>query len=165
MTYESLVKRLSFLGQTLATAESCTGGLIAKQITDIPGSSRVFMGGVVTYHDDMKIKFLGVKESTLSEHGAVSQETVREMVEGIIYLTDCDFGVAVSGIAGPAGGSDEKPVGTIFIGTGYREDIVVRKYFFKGSRHSVRKQSSAAAVVQLIELIDRHAEGELLSPD
>ena len=98
---------------TLATAESCTGGLVSKRITDISGSSSVLEGGVVSYSNDVKMKILGVAAATLDAHGAVSEETAREMAEGAARRLGADVAVSTTGIAGPTGGSDEKPVGTV----------------------------------------------------
>jgi nicotinamide-nucleotide amidase len=104
--------------RTLATAESCTGGHIAAQLTANAGSSAYFKGGIVAYHNDLKINLLGVKTATLDEHGAVSEATVREMVQGALNATNADIAIAVSGIAGPGGGSATKPVGTIWVAVG-----------------------------------------------
>lgn len=107
-----------FLGKRnmlFSTAESCTGGAIAAAVTSIPGSSTVFNGGVVAYSNDVKHRVLGVSDKTLIKYGAVSEETVREMVSGVVDLMDSDCAVAVSGIAGPSGGTSEKPVGTVWL--------------------------------------------------
>lgn len=101
---------------TLATAESCTGGLLGKLITDIPGVSEVYLGGGVTYANSAKVKICSVKEETLAAHGAVSPETAREMAEGIRLLLGADIGVSTTGVAGPGGGSKEKPVGLVYVG-------------------------------------------------
>ncbi len=119
---------------TLSTAESCTGGLIAHKITSIPGSSAYYMGGAVTYSNELKMKVLGVKESTLQAHGAVSEETVKEMAQGAILQFDTDYSIAVSGIAGPGGGTDEKPVGTVWLAVASREEVFTRNYSFPASR-------------------------------
>ncbi len=110
-----VVRLLSAAGRTLALAESCTGGHIANRITNIPGASAVFLGGLVTYSNAAKESFLGVKRETIAAHGAVSAETAREMADGARANTGADFALAVTGIAGPSGGSPEKPVGTVFI--------------------------------------------------
>ncbi len=112
----ALVETLKAKGLTVATAESCTGGLIAKKITEIPGSSDVFGYGVVSYANDAKMSILGVSESTLKKCGAVSRETAAEMAEGIQRLSGADIAISVTGIAGPGGGSEEKPVGLVYIG-------------------------------------------------
>jgi len=155
MKYEQLVETLSTLSRTVATAESCTGGLIAKYITDIPGSSSVFIGGVVSYSNFLKMKLLDVGSKTLEESGAVSEDTVTEMVHGILKLTEANYAIAVSGIAGPGGGSKEKPVGTVFIGTGCKDIVDVKEYHFKGSRKHIREKSAQVAVGQLLELITK----------
>jgi nicotinamide-nucleotide amidase len=110
-----VVSLLREKSKTVATAESCTGGLLAKRITDISGSSDVFHMGCVTYSNDVKEKLLGVKHDTLEKYGAVSEQTAREMAEGIVRLSGADIGIGITGIAGPTGGTDKKPVGTVYI--------------------------------------------------
>jgi len=148
--YHQLIEQLKAKKLTISTAESCTGGLVAKLLTDIPGSSDVFIGGFVSYSNEMKMKWLGVKKETLLNYGAVSEQTVGEMLDGIMRETGSDFAVAVSGIAGPTGGTPEKPVGTIFIGVALFEQKVVKKYHFQGSREDVRVKS-AIKVVEMIQ--------------
>ena len=131
---------------TISTAESCTGGLIAKQITDIPGASAVFVGGVVSYSNEMKMKILGVKRETLEKYGAVSENTIREMLDGIGKITGSDITIAVSGIAGPGGGSAEKPVGTVYVGVGFRGKRDIRLSIFEGDRQSVRMRATEFAI-------------------
>lgn len=104
----------------IATAESCTGGLLAKCITDVPGASSVFFGGVVSYDNSVKENVLGVKSSTLAEHGAVSYDTACQMAEGVKRLLKTDIGISTTGIAGPGGGTKEKPVGTVYVGISYQ---------------------------------------------
>ena len=111
-----LVEILKERNLTIATAESCTGGLIAKTITDVSGASSVFWGGVVSYDNSVKENVLGVKHSTLEAFGAVSYETAREMAQGVKTLCKTDIGISTTGIAGPTGGTPEKPVGTVFLG-------------------------------------------------
>lgn len=120
---ETLRKR----GLTLSTAESCTGGYLAHLITAVPGSSDYFLGSVVSYANEVKMRQLGVKEETLKTQGAVSEETVQEMVAGAIRLLQTDIAIATSGIAGPTGGTPEKPVGTIWLAVGNKERIVTKK--------------------------------------
>jgi len=112
----ALVQKLGEKKLTLATAESCTGGLVGKRITEIPGSSDIYLGGVVAYDNSVKVKLLGVKESTLEQFGAVSEQTAIEMAEGIAKNLSADIGISTTGIAGPAGGSDEKPIGLVYVG-------------------------------------------------
>jgi len=112
---------------TLATAESCTGGKIAQRITTIPGSSAYFNGSVVAYSNAVKENVLGVSADTLKDHGAVSELTVKEMVQGAIKLLDTDLAVSISGIAGPGGGTPEKPVGTVWMAVGNKDKIVTQK--------------------------------------
>lgn len=114
-------------GMTLSTAESCTGGGIAALITSVPGSSEYFKGGIVAYSNEIKKNLLSVSNQTLEKHGAVSQETVIEMVRGAMKSIKSDYAIATSGIAGPGGGSIEKPVGTIWIAVGCKEKIVTKK--------------------------------------
>ena len=110
-----VVRRLTERKETLAVVESCTGGLLASRITDVPGASAVFLGGFVTYSNEAKEKFPGVRAETLAKHGAVSEATAREMAEGTRSKFGADYALAVTGIAGPTGGTPEKPVGTVFI--------------------------------------------------
>lgn len=124
---EVLGQILKQKGAMLGTAESCTGGYIAHKITSISGSSAYFGGSVVAYSNDMKIKLLNVKSSTLDEHGAVSEQTVREMVGGALETLGVDYAIAVSGIAGPTGGTADKPVGTIWTAVGNRDEIITEK--------------------------------------
>lgn len=142
---KKLVHALTTAGKTVATAESCTGGWIAKSITDIPGSSAVFAYGVVSYSNGAKESLLGVDNQTLADNGAVSEATVRAMAEGALHLSGADFSVAVSGIAGPDGGSDEKPVGTVWFGWSKRSGDTLTtdsgQQHFDGDRKSVRAQA------------------------
>ena len=148
--YFQLVDYLKDNNFTVATAESCTGGLIAKLITDVAGSSKVFRGGVVSYSNEMKQKWLDVKTKTLNNYGAVSEETVSEMLDGIMVETGANIAIAVSGIAGPGGGTKDKPVGTVFIGISFNQKKVVEKYIFPGTRDDVRN-SSANKTIEMIQ--------------
>jgi nicotinamide-nucleotide amidase len=111
----AIVRLLTKRKMTLATAESCTGGFIANRITNVPGASKIFLGGIVAYSNDVKRKFLGVRAKSLKEHGAVSEMVAREMAGGARKKFGADFAIAVTGIAGPSGGTKGKPVGTVFI--------------------------------------------------
>jgi len=149
-------EELRIRGTTLSTAESCTGGLVAKLITDIAGSSSVLWGGWVVYSNDAKVRQLGVNARTLEDHGAVSRETVREMASSACSLSGSDYAVAVSGIAGPDGGTAEKPVGTVWIGVAARDGRAIEElYSFRGDRSRVRRSSAVAALLLVEQLIGR----------
>ncbi len=142
---------------TLTAAESCTGGWIAKAITDVSGSSGCFGYGIVSYSNDAKMRLLNVPESTLAEHGAVSEAVVRAMVGGALRLSDADLGVAVSGIAGPTGGTEEKPVGTVWFAFSRlsQEGPVTdtERLVFDGDRDDVRRQTVLHALMRLLEKV------------
>ncbi len=146
---ETFHKKMVASGKTVSAAESCTGGLIQSLITNNAGSSEYFLGGVVSYSNEAKMKLLGVKESTLEKFGAVSEETVREMVIGVQKLMGCDYAIAVSGIAGPDGGTDDKPVGLVYIGTFGKSGLVITKNNFSGSRIEVKMKTALMALHQL----------------
>ena len=131
---------------TLSLAESCTGGLIGHRITNVSGSSEYFQGGIVCYSNRAKIQLLGVKEKTLEEHGAVSEATVREMALGTRDALGADLGLAVTGIAGPTGGTPQKPVGMVFIGLATGDNIFAKGYRFWGTREEVKQQSATMAL-------------------
>ena len=151
---EQLGQCLTAKGLKLASAESCTGGWLAKIITDIPGSSAWFTGSVVSYSNEAKQSLLGVKQSTLNEYGAVSGETVLEMSDGVFSHTDADVAVSISGIAGPGGGSEDKPVGLVWLSWGKRDKTVFANPFnFSGDRETVRKQSIKQALNSLLDLL------------
>ncbi len=147
--------RLVMKGLKLATAESCTGGWIAKVLTDIAGSSDWFDSAIVCYSNDAKKHFLKVPDGILLDHGAVSENTVLAMQQGIFMETRADAGISVSGIAGPGGGSEEKPVGTVWIAVGLRDRMVhTQKFLFEGDRNRVRLQAVEAALRSLLELVE-----------
>lgn len=141
-----IINTLKEKNQTITFAESCTGGRIAAEFTAISGASAVVMGSVVSYANEIKSKWLNVKEETLIAHGAVSKETVEEMLTGVLKMASADYAIAVSGIAGPTGGTDEKPVGTVYIGIQHQGKSVVELHFFKGDRESVQKQATQRAI-------------------
>jgi nicotinamide-nucleotide amidase len=144
---EQLGRLLKTTGKTLATAESCTGGWIAQTITDVPGSSAWFDRGFVTYSNAAKVQMLGVNPQTLEQYGAVSAETATEMVNGALAHSDADIAVAVTGIAGPDGGTSDKPVGTVFIAWANRNGLVrVEKKRFSGNRRQIREQTVKNAI-------------------
>ncbi len=133
----------------LGVSESCTGGLIASAITDIPGSSEVFSGSAVVYSNDWKLKVLGIRKTTLEKYGAVSSQCAREMADNICIKYGADAGIAVTGIAGPAGGTELKPVGLVFIATRYEGKAFVEQYKFPGTRDMVRRRAVSSALNQL----------------
>ena len=138
----------------LASAESCTGGWIAKVLTDIPGSSAWFERGIVAYSNAAKVELLGVSEAILTDRGAVSREAVRGMVEGILARSNAHVAVAVSGIAGPGGGTRGKPVGTVWFGWGIRSrDVLVRCSTFGGDRANIRRQAVHAALSGVLDVV------------
>ena len=140
-------------GKTMAAAESCTGGMIGSSITDLPGCSDVFMGSAVTYSNDAKMSILGVSEDTLMEHGAVSAETAREMASGACRVFNSDYSVAVTGIAGPGGATETKPVGLVYIAVADGPRTVATRNFFQGDRRSVREQTVDEALGLLIDMV------------
>ena len=157
---EQIAEILLRRGQMLACAESCTGGLIAKTLTDLPGSSAWFERGFVTYSNLSKIQLLGVSQTVVALHGAVSDKTVRAMGEGLIRHTPADWGIAVSGVAGPGGGTRDKPVGTVWIGWSRRVPgrgglaevpVDVQHFLFDGDREQIRRKALRAALAGLLK--------------
>jgi len=155
---EAVVSDLSSAGKAVSTAESCTGGWIAKSITDVAGSSAVFGYGVVSYSNGAKESLLGVRNETLEEHGAVSQQVVDEMAKGVLRLSGSDISVAVSGIAGPEGGTEDKPVGTVWFAWAVRDgaEALVDSSceHFAGDRDLVRELTVAHALQGVLERIE-----------
>jgi nicotinamide-nucleotide amidase len=138
--------KLTLGGYTLAVAESCTGGLIAQRLTDVPGSSKYFIEGVVAYSNDAKTRTLGVDPALILENGAVSSPVARAMAEGIRKHARTDFGLSITGIAGPGGGSEDKPVGLVYIALADDVQTKVRKLQIPGDRQLVRWRASQAAL-------------------
>ena len=139
----------------VSTAESCTGGLVAAALVNVAGISNWFEEGYVTYSNTAKQKLLGVDKDTLEQFGAVSEQTARQMAIGAAKAAGCQAAVATTGIAGPDGGTDEKPVGLVYIGAVVRDDIVIEKHIFKGDRAGVRKQSTQAALELLEQMLEK----------
>jgi len=150
-----LGERLLRAVRTIATAESCTGGWVAKVLTDRAGSSGYVLGGLVTYSNEAKQGLLGVSRKSLDEHGAVSEPVVREMVAGALTATGADVAVAISGVAGPGGGSEDKPVGTVWFAWGGSpaSTVAVVKHF-EGNRDQVRRQSVLFALQGVKGFVD-----------
>ncbi len=158
---ELVAKRIVTIGRaeglTVAAAESCTGGGISRDLTEIPGSSSVFLGSVVSYHNDVKSRLLGVSPRVLNNYGAVSAECCGEMAKGVLRRIPADIAVAVTGIAGPGGGSDEKPVGLVYIATagnsersGINGEPEIIRWEFDGDRRQVRSFAGTAALMQIL---------------
>ena len=143
---------LMHCGMTLSLAESCTGGLIAARLTEIPGISSVFERGVVTYSNQSKVEMLGVKQETLTRYGAVSEQTAMEMAQGVRRISSTDLGISVTGIAGPDGGTAEKPVGTVYIALAHANGVEARRLDLWGSRSRIRN----VAALHVFDMLRRH---------
>ena len=151
---EKIITKLASQKQTISFAESCTGGRIAAAFTSISGASSVLNGSVVTYSNDIKHKWLNVDSAVLETYGAVSSQCVFQMLEGVLNFSGADYALAVSGIAGPSGGSKEKPVGTVYIGLQTPQNKEVFKCLFHGNRDEVQEQSTAFAIKKLEEILE-----------
>lgn len=148
---ESIVSVLKEQKKTLATAESLTGGLVADAVVSIAGASEVFLGGVVSYTDGVKASLLGVKKETLAAYTAVSAEVAREMADGARRLLGSDCAISTTGLAGPAGGEDGKPVGTVFVGIATPDGTEVFSLHFSGTRTEIRQKTVNFAITSLIK--------------
>ncbi|MBQ7775784.1 MAG: CinA family protein [Lachnospiraceae bacterium] len=144
---EEVVKLLQKKGMTITTAESCTGGLIAAGLVNVSGASDVLKLSVVTYSEEAKQRVLGVKAETLEKYGVVSEETAYEMAVGALEYAKADVALSVTGIAGPGGGTKEKPVGLVFIGCNVQGRVTVERHLFQGDRLAVRESSVKAALI------------------
>jgi nicotinamide-nucleotide amidase len=154
MNLNELAERLIQRGESLATVESCTGGGIATECTEIPGSSQWFEGGLVTYSNLLKIK-LGVDPALLEREGAVSEAVVQSMAEQGRVFCDASWTISVSGVAGPDGGSIEKPVGTVWMAWANKNITHSEKKIFSGNRHEIRRQTVIYTLEKLIDLLDK----------
>ncbi len=152
-TEETVFARLLARQATLATAESCSGGLIAHRLTSIAGISEVYLGGVVAYSNALKTALLRVAPAVLNEHGAVSEPVARQMAEGVRELTGADYGVGVTGIAGPGGGTPEKPVGLVYLAAARPGGTAVQRCVFPGTRDEIKAQTAEAALKLLEGII------------
>ena len=150
---EQLAHLLRSRGQMLGTAESCTGGLAAAWLTSIPGSSKWFRGGVITYANELKTRFLSVPEETLHAHGAVSEETVRAMAQGALHALQVDHSLSITGIAGPDGGTEEKPVGTVWAGASINGQVSAKRFQLSGNRNEIRSQAAKQALLWVMALL------------
>lgn len=153
MLEQEILGKLKDSGKTLAVAESCTGGLIGARITSVSGSSVCFLGGIISYSNDIKEKLLGVPGEMLARHGAVSEQVAGAMAEGVQRETGSDFAISVTGIAGPEGGTEQKPVGLVYIGLAGAGDTVVRRFVFEGDRTTVRQSAVEAALTMLLNVL------------
>ncbi|MEQ1852853.1 MAG: nicotinamide-nucleotide amidohydrolase family protein, partial [Chthoniobacteraceae bacterium] len=152
---EVVVENLTARGKTIATAESCTGGFIANQITGVPGASKVFLAGFVTYANEVKTSALGVDAALIREHGAVSEPVARQMAEGAVLKAGADFALSTTGIAGPDGGTAEKPVGTVFVALAERgRKTLVQRHHFPTDRETFKHLVSQTAMDLLLRRLD-----------
>ena len=152
---EKIAKMLKERKLWVATAESCTGGLIAHKLTNIPGSSEYFKGGIVAYSNEVKVKVLGVKEETLKKYGAVSEQTAKEMANGVKNLLGVDIAIATTGIAGPGGGTAAKPVGLVYAGIAAPEGVKAKRFLFQGDRLENKENFAKAALGMLLEYLEK----------
>lgn len=152
-----IIRQLTAQRQTLALAESCTGGCIAHRLTNVPGASAVLLAGLVTYSNEAKRKFLGVQAETLAQHGGVSEPVAREMAQGARRQTGSDYALSVTGIAGPAGGTDAKPVGTVFVALAAPSSTVVERHFNPYDRETFKQVTAQ----QALDLLRRTAESKV----
>jgi nicotinamide-nucleotide amidase len=141
-----IIETLKERNESISFAESCTGGRIVAEFTAISGASSVLNGSAVTYSNEIKSQWLGVDEKIFIKHGAVSRECVNAMLKGIVIMAKSQHAIAVSGIAGPTGGTEEKPVGTVYLGVNIKGNISVKHHLFKGDRESVQEQATDTAI-------------------
>ena len=153
---EKLVQMLAEMELTISTAESCTGGMLASKIIDVGGASEVYSEGFITYSYDSKEKYLKVSRETLETYGAVSEQTVREMASGCCLATGSDMSLVTSGVAGPGGGTPDKPVGLVYIACAYKDTVIANKYKFDGDRYEIRSQAVEEAIKLAIQMLENH---------
>jgi nicotinamide-nucleotide amidase len=152
---EKIAKILNEKNLTISIAESLTGGMVSSKFVDYSSISSVFIEGCVTYSNDSKIKRLGVREETLKDFGAVSSQTAMEMAYGISKTSNTNIGISTTGIAGPLGGSKEKPVGLVYIGICINEKTITKKYNFDGNRNEIRNKATSAVINDLLEELEK----------
>jgi PncC family amidohydrolase len=153
MLETEVLDKLQKAGLTLAIAESCTGGRMCDRLTDVPGASEHFKGGLVAYSNESKVKLLGVSHDTLKAHGAVSAECATEMCVGVAKTFNSDIGVSITGIAGPGGATLQKPVGLVFIGVAIKKEQAAFRYLFEGDRKSIKAQATEEALRMVLGFI------------
>ena len=159
---ETVVRLLTKYGLTVTTAESCTGGMVAAKIINVPGASDVFDQGYITYSNKSKRKILDVSKATLKKYGAVSEQTAREMALGGVLAADADACVAVTGLAGPDGGTEEKPVGLVYVSCCMKDEVIVEECHFNGTRQEIREHAAVTALDllrRMIQTVDRVQAG------
>lgn len=152
-TEEDIVKRLTEQHQTVAVAESCTGGMVCSRLVNVPGASECFCEGYVTYSNGAKEKNLDVSHDTLERFGAVSEETAAQMACGVRKRAGADYGISTTGIAGPGGGTEKKPVGLVYISCATHRNVFVERFVFSGDREQIRRQAANQALLLLAECI------------
>jgi nicotinamide-nucleotide amidase len=158
---DSVIKTAASFGCTIATAESCTGGLISSCLTAVPGSSTAFMCGFVTYANEAKTRLLGVPVDAIKEFGAVSDIVAAAMAEGAVAHSGADLAVSVTGIAGPGGGTAEKPVGLVYLSLAQTgEDAVIKRYVFAGTRDDIRRSAVGAALELMLSGLEERRESQ-----
>ena len=155
---EKAVEALLAKGYTVTTAESCTGGLIAATLINVSGVSEIYKEGYITYANEAKEKLLGVSRKTLEKHGAGSEETARGMAEGAAKSAGAEVSLVSTGIAGPSGGTKEKPVGLVYLGCCLKGKVTVRKENFHGDRESIRRQAATSALELLLTVLSEETE-------
>ena len=160
---ESIAKLLIANRLTVTTAESCTGGLLAGRLVNVSGVSEVFKEGYITYSNEAKEKLLGVAKETLAQFGAVSPQTAEEMARGCAAAAGADIGIGITGVAGPDGGTEEKPVGLVYIGCQVCGKSAVKEYHFKGNRNKIREASVSAALSLMRECILQYCSSVMFS--
>ena len=158
MIEEKVIKMLRERGETCTTAESCTGGLLAGRLVNVPGASEAFGQGVITYSNEAKENILGVRKDTLRRVGAVSPETAGEMAAGAARMAGATLALSTTGIAGPGGGTEEKPVGLVYIGCYYKSVVSVEKHIFEGSRQENRNSAVQAALKMAERIMEERKE-------
>lgn len=150
------VHRLAQKGVMICTAESCTGGLISKSVTDLNGSSSMFDRGFITYSNDAKMDQLDVPESLLNEYGSVSEQTAASMAQGALNHSNATIAISVTGIAGPSGGTDQKPIGLVYIGIATKKNITTKKFLFTGNRDTIRHKATYESLNFALESLNDH---------
>jgi len=146
---EEILKKFTQQGQTLAIAESCTGGLIGDRLTNMAGASAFFLLGIIAYDNAAKTKILGIPSAFFKKHGAVSRAVASAMAQGVRKILKTDYGLSVTGIAGPGGGSKSKPIGLVFISVSTKQKTIVKKFLFKGTRLAIKNEAAQAALKML----------------